>query len=267
MLKGIAIYGLVSVLGIAALLTVVGAVMKKLGKGRIAPGVTVCGRDISGMTPEEAAEVIRDLVPVCVTEIRCRFLPEMGEKIQVQVRERNEKIKQESGLRGREGAETISLIMLEKEVILVMRQPILGVDEEETLQAVMKKSGEVKVWEWMYGAVARRPFRIRKAEASLRWDEVCLGEGVAMLRSLTERDRQNATVDWEKGQVRVTESRRGFRLDTEALWSDAERVITEAEEIFRSSVCATRRACLDILSAACDREICDKRVLGLSGAV
>ena len=234
MLKRIVTYSLVGVLVIAVVLTTAGVVVKKRCAGRIAPGVTVWGRDISGMTPEEAKAVIRELAPECVIELRCRFLPEMREEIEVRITEINEtwKRKNETVTGTAEVGETAgtSLAMIENEVLLAMNQPLLRIDTEDTLQAVIERSNEAKVWEWLYRAVTGQSFRTRNAEAVFLWEEDCLADGIAMLRKATERDRQDATVGWEDGQVKVTESQRGYRLETERFWKDAETAVQSATE-------------------------------------
>ncbi len=230
MLKRIIIYGLAETLVVAVLLTMAGAIVKKQSAGRIAPGVTVCGRDVSGMTMKETEEVVRELVPDCVTELRCRFLPEMREEIEVRVAEINKNMVRRSMLTGDEGVGKMTLDVEGNEVILIIKQPILWVDTDETLRVIAGKSSGVKVWEWLYKAVMGQPFRIRDAEASFRWDEELMTEGAAALQKLTERKRQDATVKWEQGQVRVSKSVRGFRLDTETLWKDVQNVTEAVKE-------------------------------------
>lgn len=222
MLKRGVTYSLAGVLVLVVVLTVAATVVRKRGEGRIAPGVTVCGRDLSGVTWEEAEAVIGALAPECVTELRCRLLPEMREEVEARVGEIN--------------ADNYVLAVEEKEVVLVMKMPLLRVDEEDTLQSVFEKSSEVKLWEWLYGALTRRPFRIREAKVSLFWEEALFGESVARLKEVTERDRQDAEVRWEQGKVTVTESARGFRLDTETLWKDAEGAMQEAIEQIEKGV-------------------------------
>lgn len=234
MLKRIVTYSLAGVLAVAVMLTVAGAVAKKQGEGRIAPGVTVCGRDVSGMTMTEAEAVIRGLMPECVTELRCRFLPEMREEIEVRIMEINETLKRENkpvaGTAEAGDTAGASLTMIENEVLLAMNQPFLRIDTEDTLQAVTERSSEAKVWEWLYGAVTGQPFRTRNVDAVFIWEENCLADGIAMLRKVTERERQDATVGFENGQVKVTESMRGYRLETETFWEDAEAAAQSATE-------------------------------------
>ena len=195
------------------------------------------------MTMVEAEEVIRELAPKCITELRCRFLPEMREEVAVRVWEINEILRRENRLAaGTAGDERIgesidgeemkalSLELSEKEVLLVMNRPLLRVDAESTLRAVTERGGEAKVWEWLYEAVTGRPFRTRNVDAVFTWEEDCLADGIAMLREATERSRRDATVNWENGQVKVTESIRGYRLETEDFWEDAEAAVQSAME-------------------------------------
>jgi len=136
MLKRVVGYGLVMVLVAAVALTIAGVVVKKKNTGRIAPGVTVCGRDLSGLTMAEAEAVVRELVPDCVTELRCRFLPEMREEIEDCVQE----FRSESEYKG---TEDVHMTVSEKEVCLTVRRPLFRVDAEASLQAVTEKSAEV----------------------------------------------------------------------------------------------------------------------------
>lgn len=222
MLKRVVGYGLAVVFSVAVILTVAGFTIKKVSTGRIAPGIVLCGRNISGMTLPEAEAVIGELVPETVTEIRCRFLPEMREELEERIRNR------EKAQAGKKSKEAWSL--QENEVYFTTTQPLLRVDAEATLRAVTEKSGEVKVWEWLYATVTRRPYRIRNAEASFGWEDACFRDTIDILRGVTEREQSDAAVAWKKGTVKVTESRRGFRLNTDTLWQEAETVAREATE-------------------------------------
>ena len=234
MLKQIVTYSLVGVLAVAVLLTVAGTVVKKRCGGQIAPGVTVWGRDVSGMALAEAETAIRGLVPDCTTELRCRFLPEMREEIEERVIKINAASERAgdlkgSGTGGRESDENAPeepmLTIIGNELFFATKQPLLRIDLEDTLRAVAEASGEVKVWEWLYGAVTGRPFRIRNVDAAVVWEEACLADGMAMLRELTERDKKDATVSFEKGQVKVTESARGYRLEAEEFWINVKNIV------------------------------------------
>ena len=232
MLKRVVTYGLVGVLVLSAAVFAAGVAVKKGNAGRIAPGVTVCGRDFSGMTMDEAEEVLVGMLPETVTEVRCRFLPEMREELEERVRKMNEKgNKAENILVGNIESGELPLIRLtvqENEVCVTVKGPMFRPDTEKMLQSVAEQSGEAKVWEWLYAAVTGRPYRAREAEASFSWEEDRFGEYIDLLCEVTERERQDATVAWEDGQVKVTESRRGYRLETEKLWQEAETVAGEA---------------------------------------
>ncbi len=214
MLKRIVTYSLIGVLALSAAMFMAGLGVKKGNMGRIAPGVTVCGRDVSGMTLDEAERLLAEFVPGTVTEVRCRFLPEMREEIEERGKTINE--------------ETIALAVQGNEVCVTVRGPMFRPDTEKMLQSVAAKSSEVKVWEWLYAAVTGRPYRVREADVSFRWEEARFGESIALLCELTERERQDATVVWENGRIKVTESVRGYRLETESLWQEAEDVAREA---------------------------------------
>lgn len=227
MLKRVVGYGLVMVLAAAVALTIAGVVVKKKNTGRIAPGVTVCGRDLSGLTMAEAEAVVRELVPNCVTELRCRFLPEMREEIEDCVQEFHSESEYKE-------TEDVHLTVSEKEVCLTVRRPLFRIDVEASLQAVTEKNAEVKVWEWLYGAVTGRPVSVRQADAVFVWEEELFREYLAVLKEVVEREKREATVSWEKGHLVVSKSKRGFRLDTEVLQRDAERVTAEVAARLKS---------------------------------
>lgn len=232
MLKRVVTYGLIGVLWLAVAVFAAGVAVKKGNAGRIAPGVTMCGRDFSGLTMDEAEEVLVGMLPETVTEVRCRFLPEMREELEERVRKMNEEEnKAENILVGNIESGELPLIRLtvqENEVCVTVKGPMFRPDTEKMLQSVAEQSGEAKVWEWLYAVVTGRPYRVREAEASFSWEEDRFGEYIDLLCEVTERERCDATVAWEDGQVRVTESMRGYRLDTGNLWQEAETVAGEA---------------------------------------
>jgi len=237
MLKRIVAYSLAGVLGIALMFTVAGLVIKRQGQGRIAPGVTVCGLNVSGMTLSEAETAIRGLVPECTTELRCRFLPEMREETELRIEEINLGMQRKNGMQKgsiktdeEEGDGKIFLGVSETEVVLSVECPVFSVNVEDTLQAVTEQSNEVPVWEWLYEAVTGYPFRTRNVDAAFLWEADCLAEGIMLLRKATERERRDAAVSWENGKVKVTESVRGYRLETESFWKDAETALQSAME-------------------------------------
>ncbi len=229
MLKRIVTYGVVGVLTLSVAVFVAGVAVRKMNTGRIAPGVTVCGRDVSGLTLDEAERLLRGIAPETVTEIRCRFLPEMREEVEDRVKEDADKTE---GIKNSdEGSVSLPLTTLtvqENELCLTAGTPMFRVDTEGTLRSVAEKSSEVKVWEWLYAAVTGRACREREAEAVFIWEEAGFGEYIALLGEITERERRDATVTWENGQVKVTESNRGFRLEKSELWQEAETVTKEA---------------------------------------
>ena len=233
MLKRIVTYSMPGVFLLLAVVVFAGLAVKKVNTGRIAPGITVCGWDVSGMRMDEVREVAEELIPETVTELRCRFLPEMREEVEARVKTINEeKDRTGSAIAGdtESGAAAIRLTVQENEVCLTAKSLLFWSDVEKTLQTVADMSGEVKVREWLYAAVTGRPYRIREAEVSFLWEEAKFGEYIALLCDITERERQDATVVWENGQIKVTESRRGYRLETEKLWQEAETVAQKAVE-------------------------------------
>ena len=208
MLRRVVIYSLT---GLVFLVLAAGFVIKKTGENRIAPGVVLCGRDVSRLTEEELLRVVtEDLLPETVTEFRCRFLPEMREETERRVTE--------------------YLTVQEGELCLTTRAPMFRVCVEETKAAVREASRDVTAWEWLYGAVAGRPFRERRVTAEFVWEEDAFRSCVETLQSVTERNRKEAGVEWKNGGVKVTESQRGYRLNTENLWKEAERVVKEVSD-------------------------------------
>ncbi len=236
--KKVASYSLGGLMVLLFLITVAGGAVKGLNRGRIAPGILLCGRDVSGMTVAEVEGVLKEMMPEFVTEVRCRVLPEMRDEIEEKAEGRNRaNIGRQLGGNGTAGAgekdmfgSDIRLSVQEKELCLTVTVPPVRFLTEDTLAAVTERSGEVKVWEWLYAVVTGQPFQIRQAEPELVWEEERFGEWIEVLEELTERDTVEATVGWENGCVEVSESRRGFRLEKETLWADAERVMDEVTE-------------------------------------
>lgn len=207
MWKKAVIYSLVGLVLVVLAGGVTGSVKEKMGEDRVAPGVTLCGRDVSGMTEEELLHVVtEDLLPETVTELRCRFLPEMREEVE----------------------NFTNLTIQGEELCLAVRIPLFRVCVEETVEAVAEASRDVKVWERLYEAVTGHPFRERQVTAVLVWEEDAFRSCAELLCKAVERERKEASVVWKDGTVEVTESRRGYRLDTEKLWEEAERVTSEA---------------------------------------
>ena len=220
--KKIASYSLGGLMVLAFCVTVAGGVVKGLNRGRIAPGVVLCGQDMSGMTVDEAEAALKEMLPEFVTEVRCHFLPEMRGEIEEKVKEVNQT---SSGIR---------LSVQEKDLILTSTVPPLRFVAADTLAAVTAKSNEVKVWEWLYAEVTGQPLQIRQAEPILVWEEERFGEWICVLENLTEQNAVEATVEWSNGKIQVSESRRGFRLETEALWEEAKQVEGEVTEYLKA---------------------------------
>lgn len=220
MLKRIVTYSLVGLFGALLAVLTAGGVMKYVNRDRVAPGVILCGRDVSGMSAEELFRTVEGLVPETVTELRCRFLPEMRGEIEAYVRKINKE----------KSREELYLAVCGNELCLTVRTPVFRVNIEDTVKAVLETSRKVKVWEQLYKAVTGQTFRIKPVGAIFIREEAGFEIGVNTLREAVERERREATVAWEKGKISVTESLRGFRLDTEKLCSEAEHVLAEATE-------------------------------------
>lgn len=242
MLKRIITYSFLGVFVIFAVLVLTGLAVRKWNAGKIAPGVTVWGQDVSGFTVEEAETIVKELLPEFAVELRCRFLPEQKDVVEIAVRDWEElrllrEWRSEAEAEKRNGAELGDgeemggsgwrLSMEGQEVCLSGAMTPVRLSVEGTLENVLAKSGEVKVWEWLYGGVTGKAFREREAEAEVTFDTELFHEMVEMLGKITEKEAKDATVCWENGRVKVTESERGFRLCREKIWKDEEQVTAE----------------------------------------
>ena len=231
MLKKVFIYSLAGLMAAVFVLAVTGFAVKLAGKDRVAPGVVLCGREVSGMTSGELEQVIAELVPETVTEMYCRFLPEMKEEIERRVTEVTKKKGDRQKQNGTEGeADEVSLEVWGDELFVVMKEPMFRVCIEETVEAVTEASRRVSAWEWLYKAVTGHALRERRVEAVFQWEEDRLRLCGELLQRMTERDRREAVITWDGEKIKVAESLRGFRLDTEKLYSEAEQVLAEATE-------------------------------------
>ncbi len=213
MLKRIVTYGLTGVFVLFAVLVLAGLAVRKWNAGKIAPGVTMWGRDFSGLTVEEAETVVKELLPEFLIELRCRFLPEQKDAVEMAVRDW-----EECGWQ---------LSLEGQEVCLSATVAPMRLSVEHTLENILVKSSEVKVWEWLYGGVTGKAFREREAEAEVTLGAEVFWEMVEVLGQITEKEAKDATVCWEDKGVKVTESERGFRLLREEIWKDAEGVTEE----------------------------------------
>lgn len=206
-------------------------------KGRIAPGIRLCGWDVSGMTVQEVEEVLLSLLPELRTELKCQILPEMKADVERAIQKRIWETEQIAGKDttadepdvNKHGTEFLHIWVSENELALTAKTPMVRILSEETIQAVVEKNNEVKVWEWFYAWVTGRAFQTRQVEAVVAWEKAQFGELVTIAAGLLQRDKAEATVKWENDYIAVTESKRGFRLETEAIWEEFETV-TEAVE-------------------------------------
>lgn len=216
--------------------TIAGFAVKVKGAGRIAPGVMVCGQDVSGMTVEEVEAFLQRSMPTFVTELRCALLPEMQTEVETAIRgqrQRDGKEGQNPEIVGEKSEAEMgeARVMLSGgELCLRTNAPMVRIVVEDTLNAVAKKSSEVKVWEWLYAYVTGSAFQTRQAEVMFVWEEAQFGELLSVVTGLLERDCIEATIRWEKGNITVTESKRGFRVDTMEAWEEADRVLAAVTE-------------------------------------
>ncbi len=201
---------------------VAGYAVKVKYDGWIAPGVTVCGRDISWMRIEEVEALLGEFVPEFQTEVRCEFLPEMQSEAEKLIRKRKV---QNAGMQ---------LTVQGKELCLTVNKPMVRVVVQDTMEEITAKSREVKVWEWLYAKVTGKPFRTGTAEAVFVWEEEQFGEWLSLLAKQAERECVDAAVSLKNGKIKVRSSQNGFRLNREKAWADAEQVMTEVTERLKS---------------------------------
>ncbi len=206
---------LYSLLVAGAVMLVVGLLIKENGTGRIAPGIVLCGREVSGMTIEELERTIEGLVPEMRLELRCPYLPEDREEVEQRAKTA--------------GQETGRIIVGEDEVCLVIEEPVFSVSVEDVITAVTETSSRVKVWEWLYEKVFRRSYRRREVTVDFIWKEEYVAECMRWMKSVVECDRQNASLHWKDGAVVVEESCNGLRVSMEEWQQAAEQMAAEME--------------------------------------
>ncbi|MBQ8799822.1 MAG: VanW family protein [Lachnospiraceae bacterium] len=205
-------YSLAGMAVLAVILLATGLIIQWRNKGRIAPGITVCGRDVSGMTVEEVRDVLTEILPEFLTEIRCGILPEHN--VVVQADTENE----------------VNLSVQGMELVLRTSLPPVRILEEETLCAVLTESNKAKVWEWLYKALTGSCFCIRQAEPVVVWEDKMFGEWLAVLAKAVEQDCVDAEVSLKKGKLKVRPGKNGVLLNREKAWVDAEQLMAEVAE-------------------------------------
>lgn len=205
-------YSLAGMAVLAVILLATGLIIQWRNKGRIAPGITVCGRDVSGMTVEEVRDVLTEILPEFMTEIRCGILPEHN--VVVQADTENE----------------VNLSVQGMELVLRTSLPPVRILEEETLCAVLTESNKAKVWEWLYKALTGSCFCIRQAEPVVVWEDKMFGEWLAVLAKAVEQDCVDAEVSLKKGKLKVRPGKNGVLLNREKAWVDAEQLMAEVAE-------------------------------------
>lgn len=204
-----------------------GSMIKRASGGRIAPGIQLFGQDFSGMSREEAEKAAAESVPEIRLELICRILPEM-------CREEEEKMQQAGYGMGNGTAVRVT----GNEWHLTVKAPMIKVLTDETMARLTARSNEVKAWEWLYMAIMKRPFCIRQAEAEFAWEEEYFSELLSICAGMLEREKREAEIVWENGEISVKESRTGFRLETG-------KAVTEAEKVFAQVIERLKQAPAD----------------------
>lgn len=198
--------------------TLAGCAVRVKCTGRIAPGIMVCGIDLSGKNEDEALEEVEACLSEVLLEICCQFPKERKDEVEAKGKEYSQM------------AENIQVMVQEAVLYLTIEEPLLRMRSEDTIEAVWKKSSEVKVWEWLYAAIAKKPFRLRQVEAGFVWEEKRFGELLSIAEKLLEREKVEATLRWDGEKCCVTESWEGYRIDKKAAWEEAEQAFTRAIE-------------------------------------
>lgn len=210
--KGV-FYGL---LVAGAVILAAGFLIKENGTGLIAPGIMLCGRDVSGMTVAELETVINGLVPEMRLELSCPYLPEDRKAVERRARSA--------------GQGTDRIAVGEEEVCLVITEPVLSVDAEDVVEDVTKMSSKVPIWEWLYEKVFGQPYRRRDVTVDFLWNEEYVTECMHHLEHMVECDRKNAAVCWKDGRIEVEESHKGFCLSLEEWQQAARQMAKEMKE-------------------------------------
>lgn len=220
-------YGLVGIVLLFFLTFTAGNIVKCRSKGRIAPGIMVCGHDISGMTIEEAEAVLEGLLPEFVVEMRCSISPEHQA-------ETENRILQESQMWEQQGDGNLSQLFVRgEELVLRVEESPIGILSEDTLLAVLAESNEVKLWEWIYEGLTGTYFCERQVEPVFVWKEEVFGAWITLLAEMAEQECAEATVFLKNGKLKTTESRNGYQLNREKAWKDAEQLMEEVTESLR----------------------------------
>ena len=203
-------------LATGALVLFAGLLIKRTEKDRIAPGIVLCGREVSGMTPEELEGVVTGLIPELRLELHCPYLPENKEEVERRARS--------------VGQGTGQIVVGENEVYLVIEEPVFSVCVEDVITAVTETSSKVKVWERLYEKLFRRPYRRREVAVEFVWREDYVTECMNRLEDIVECDTKNASLHWKDGAVLVEESCRGLRISGKEWRQAAEQMAARMEE-------------------------------------
>ncbi len=208
-------------------LTVAGGTVKAACGNRIAPGIKLCGTDLSGLTPEEAEARMTELEPKAWLEVVGLLLPEL----QNEAKERAEELYKKAGQADGEETGGIEIEVRGNKLYLTVKDAMVYIQTEKTMEAVFARSREVKVWEWLYARLFGTPFCVRSVVPVLLWKEQELSEVLELCAEFMEREAAEASVRWAEGEIAVTEGRRGYKINKSATCAEAEKAFSEAMEL------------------------------------
>lgn len=208
-------------------LTVAGGAVKVACGNRIAPGIKLCGTDLSGLTPEEAEARMTEQEPKVWLEVVGLLLPEL----QNEAKERVEELQKKAGQADGEETGGIEVEVRGNKLYLTVKDAMVYLQTEKTMEAVFARSREVKVWEWLYARLFGTPFCERSVVPALLWKEQELSEVLELCAEFMEQEAAEASVRWAEGEIAVTEGQRGYKINKSVTCAKAEKAFSEAMEL------------------------------------
>lgn len=202
-------FGILS--GLFLILTVVGTVLKAAGEGKVAPGIFLLEKDVSGLTSEELKRIIRGQVPEVKLELICCFPEELREKAQMSGRT----------------LEGVLVEVTDNRISLKTERTMIEPVEVKIMEAVMGRSREVTCWEWLYEAVFGVPFMVRRVIPEYSWKEGYFTELLDFCRGALTQEAKSAEIQWDGEGIQIKEDCYGYSVN-------AEKTLQEAGRVFRN---------------------------------